>query len=247
MGVRKLYEVIEPFMLNHQIKMGRDALFNLLSINKLLIRRRKTRITTTQSSHWLRKYKNKIRNFTPKKPNHLYVCDITYWKIGIGHVYISLITDVFSHKIVGYNLAKTLDALESLKALQMALSNLETIPCDLIHHSDRGVQYCSGEYVKLLQDNKIEISMTENGDPLENAVAERINGILKGEYLECYVIETFEEAEILLKSVINLYNDERPHMSIGNLTPNNVHTNNLVTSKLWKNYWVKKEETIIGE
>lgn len=247
MGTRKLYEVLEPFMLNHQIKMGRDALFDLLSSNKLLVRKRKTRIFTTQSSHWLRKYPNKIRHFTPNRPNQLYVSDITYWKIGSGHVYISLITDAFSRKIVGFNLAKTLEAIESIKALKMALNDLDTIPFNLIHHSDRGVQYCCRDYVKLLQDFKIEISMTENGDPLENAIAERINGILKGEYLECYDVDTFEEAEILLKKVINLYNEERPHMSIGNLIPKNVHDNELKTNRLWKNYYSKKEEIVYVE
>jgi transposase InsO family protein len=223
--------------------MGRDAFFNLLSVNKLLVKKRKTRIITTQSSHWLRKYKNMIKNFTPTEANQLYVSDITYWKIGSGHVYISLITDAFSHKIVGYNLAQTLEAVESIKALEMALNNLKSNEYRLIHHSDRGVQYCCVEYVKLLQDNKIEISMTENGDPLENAIAERINGILKGEYLECYDIETFEEAEKLLHSVIKLYNEERPHMSIGNLTPMKVHDNNIITNKLWKNYWEKDKKS----
>jgi len=245
MGGRKLYKLLDSFMINHQIKMGRDAFFNLLAINKLLVKKRKTRIVTTQSSHWLRKYKNKIKYFTPTEPNQLYVSDITYWKIGSRNVYISLITDAFSHKVVGYNLAQTLEAVESIKALQMALSCLKTDNYKLIHHSDRGVQYCCGEYVKLLQDNNIEISMTENGDPLENAIAERINGILKGEYLECYDIETFEEAEELLQAVVNLYNNERPHMSIGNLTPKNVHDNNINTTKLWKNYYSKQEEVLV--
>lgn len=219
--------------------------FNLLSINKLLVKKRKTRIITTQSSHWLRKYKNKIKNFTPTEANQLYVSDITYWKIGEGNAYISLITDAFSHKVVGYNIAESLEATESIKALKMAISNLNTVDYNLIHHSDRGAQYCCGEYVKLLLDNKIEISMTENGDPLENAIAERINGILKGEYLECYDIETFEEAEKLLHSVIKLYNEERPHMSIGNLTPSKVHDNNIITRKIWKNYWKKREEIFV--
>ena len=241
-GGRKLFAMLESFMISHQIKMGRDAFFNLLSINKLLVKKRKTRIITTQSSHWLRKYKNKIKNFTPTEANQLYVSDITYWKIGEGNAYISLITDAFSHKVVGYNIAESLEATESIKALKMAISNLNTVDYNLIHHSDRGAQYCCGEYVKLLLDNKIEISMTENGDPLENAIAERINGILKGEYLECYDIETFEEAEKLLHSVIKLYNEERPHMSIGNLTPSKVHDNNIITRKIWKNYWKKRDQ-----
>ena len=244
-GGRKLFAMLESFMISHQIKMGRDAFLNLLFINKLRVKKRKTRIITTQSSHWLRKYKNKIKNFTPTEANQLYVSDITYWKIGEGNAYISLITDAFSHKVVGYNIAESLEATESIKALKMAINSLNTVEYNLIHHSDRGTQYCCGEYVKLLLDNKIEISMTENGDPLENAIAERINGILKGEYLECYDIETFEEAEKLLHSVIKLYNEERPHMSIGNLTPSKVHDNKIITSKLWKNYWKKREEILV--
>ncbi|MEZ4880503.1 MAG: DDE-type integrase/transposase/recombinase [Chitinophagales bacterium] len=116
---------------------------------------------------------NLIKDLTPTKPNQLYVSDITYWKINIGYVYISLITDAYSHKIVGYHLSETLDADSSLKALKMALLPLDTkLNSSLIHHSDRGVQYCSHRYVNLLQQNSIDVSMTENGDPLENAIAE---------------------------------------------------------------------------
>ena len=158
----------------------------LLSSNHLLVRKRKRRIQTTQSLHWLRKYPNLIREFIPTGPNQLWVSDITFWKINGGHVYISFITDAYSHKIVGFHLAETLEAVESVQALKMALSGLFMGPgghFQLIHHSDRGVQYCSYEYVKLLQDCQVQTSMTENGDPLENAIAERLNGILKDEYL----------------------------------------------------------------
>jgi putative transposase len=195
MGGRKLYDLLEPFMLEHQIKLGRDNLFDLLAANNLLVRRRKRRIHTTNSFHWLRKYPNLIRDFTPKASNELWVSDITYWKIETGHVYISLITDAYSHKIVGYQVAETLEAIESIKALQTAISSIEQPISHLIHHSDRGIQYCSSDYVKLLQDNGIEISMTENGDPLENAIAERINGIVKDEYLECYQVKDIIKPE----------------------------------------------------
>ncbi len=205
MGTRKLYDKLHPFMLDHQIKMGRDALFDLLSSNHLLVRKRKRRIQTTQSFHWLRKYPNLIREFIPTGPNQLWVSDITYWKINGGHVYISFITDAYSHKIVGFHLAETLEAVESVQALKMALSGFFMEPgghFQLIHHSDRGVQYCSYEYVKLLQDNNIKISMTENGDPLENALAERVNGILKDEYLNDIPVTSIEEArKVLTKSV----------------------------------------------
>lgn len=205
------------------------------------IRRRKRRITTTQSFHWLRKYPNLIRDFTPISPNQLWVSDITYWKINNNqHLYISFITDAFSHKIISYHIAQNLDAVESIKALKMALLTLNpNLKYQLIHHSDRGIQYCSKDYVKLLQDNNIMISMTENGDPLENAIAERVNGIIKEEYLHEYKVNSISEAQVLLKHVVELYNDDRPHMSIGNLTPNQIHQNPIITEKLWKNYYKK--------
>ncbi|KXK43128.1 MAG: integrase catalytic subunit [Bacteroidetes bacterium OLB11] len=245
LGTRKLYEKLQPFMLENGIKMGRDALFNLLAANHLLIRKRKRRITTTNSYHWLRKYPNLIHDFVPKAPNQLWVSDITYWKINTQeHLYISFITDAYSHKIVGYHVAQTLEAIESIQALQMALSAFEGAEShlQLTHHSDRGIQYCSKEYVKLLQDNNIQISMTENGDPLENAIAERVNGIIKEEYLDAYEVNNIKDARELLDSVIQLYNNDRPHLSISNHTPNQVHhsTNPLKTEKLWKNYYQKK-------
>lgn len=234
-GGRKLYEMLEPFMLEHQIKMGRDALFDVLASHNLLVKRRKRRVFTTQSFHWLRKYSNLIRDYKPEEPNRLWVSDITYWKIGAGFIYISFITDTFSHKIVGYHVADTLEAIETLKALKMALTTLKRIPIGLIHHSDRGIQYCSANYVNLLLENKIRISMTETSDPLENPVAERVNGIIKNEYLDCYHVESLPEARELLDQVIELYNNERPHMSIGNLTPEHVHNYSLKPKNLWKN------------
>ncbi|MEM9681177.1 MAG: IS3 family transposase [Bacteroidota bacterium] len=246
MGGRKLYEKLYPFMLEHQIKMGRDALFNLLAANNLLIKRRKRRIQTTWSSHWLRKYPNLIKEFTPIGINQLWVSDITYWKTDFAPLYISFITDVFSHKIVGYHVSDSLSTEGSLKALRKAFSACEGAESlsQLVHHSDRGVQYCSSAYVELLKKHNIRISMTENGDPLENAVAERVNGIIKEEYLNEYQVGSMGEAEELLEAVIHLYNDDRPHMSIGNLTPNHVLCKNLKTKKLWKNYWNKNKNIV---
>lgn len=249
MGTRKLYERLQSFTQEHHIKIGRDALFSLLSANNLLVRKRKRRVQTTQSYHWLRKYPNLIRDFIPKGINQLWVSDITYWKMNETHVYLSFITDAYSHKIVGYNLGETLETMESLQALRMALSALGAEShSQLIHHSDRGIQYCSHTYVKLLQDYNIQISMTENGNPLENAVAERLNGIIKGEYLDNFNVSSIEEAKQLLKVSVQLYNSERPHMSIGNLTPNHVHQSNkpIETEKLWKNYY-QKQPTIVNQ
>jgi len=221
-------------MLEHQIKMGRDALFNVLASNNLLVKRRKRRVFTTQSFHWLRKYPNQIKGYKPLKPNQLWVSDITYWKIASGHLYISLVTDAYSRKIVGYHVANTLDSIETIQALIMAIDANKEYLENLIHHSDRGIQYCAFGYVSLLEKYKIRISMTENGDPLENPIAERVNGIIKNEYLDCYQVNTLHVAKQVLDKVIEVYNNERPHMSIGNLTPQQVHHGSIASEKLWK-------------
>ena len=246
MGGRKLYEKLHPFLLAHQVKMGRDALFDLLAANGLLVKKKRRRFITTFSNHWLRKWPNLIRQMKVTAVNRLWVSDITYFKVAGDYVYISLITDAYSHKIVGYHLAETLETIETIKALRMALKQLpENLTEPLIHHSDRGVQYCSETYVKLLQDNGIAISMTENGDPLENAVAERINGILKSEYLKHYQTNTVQQAKEQLTQAVKLYNEDRPHFSIGLLTPELVHSKNLETEKLWKNYY-QRNRTIVN-
>lgn len=246
MGTRKLYEVLQPFLLEHQIKIGRDALFDLLSAHKLLVRRRQRKVSTTNSYHRFKKWPNLIKDFTPIRINQLWVSDITYWKVGKRFMYIHLITDAYSHKIVGCRLSNTLKVKESLKALKMAISSslggLDT-PFQLVHHSDRGIQYCSDKYVKLLKDYKIRISMTENSDPRENAIAERVNGILKHEYLKGIKIRKSSEAKQVLENAIRLYNEERPHLSIGMLKPEQLHQHpNLKTEKLWKNYYYEKSE-----
>lgn len=242
-GTRKLYEMLTPVMMEHQIKIGRDKLFDLLAANHLLIRKRRRNIRTTFSNHWLRKYPNLIRDFIPTAPNQLWVSDITYWKTKWFIVYITFITDAYSHRIVGYQLAKTLEAVECVKALQMALSALGAEShLRLTHHSDRGLQYCSKGYVGLLNENNIKISMTESGDPLENPVAERVNGILKEEYLDTQELKSVKEAMHYLHEAIRLYNSERPHMSISNLTPDKVHFSKepLEVKRIWKNYYPKK-------
>lgn len=244
-GTRKLYEMLTPVMMEHQIKMGRDKLFDLLSVHHLLIRRRRRNIRTTFSNHWLRKYPNLIRDFVPTAPNQLWVSDITYWKVGNLNVYITFITDAYSHRIAGYNLAESLEGMESIKALQMALSALGAERhLNLIHHSDRGLQYCSAAYVKLLIDSSIQISMTESGDPLENPVAERVNGILKEEYLDPEQIDSAKEAIAYLHKAIRLYNNKRPHMSISNYTPDAIHhaTEPIKVKRLWKNYYPNKKQ-----
>ncbi len=242
MGARKMHDILQPFLLDHQIKLGRDGLFDLLAAHRLLVKKHKRRVQTTWSSHWLRKYANLIRGFEPTAPNQLWVSDITYWKIKNKNTYITFITDAFSHKIVGYHLAETMETIESVQALNMALKSLGGPESQLIHHSDRGVQYCSSMYVNRLQDYQIQISMTENGDPLENAIAERVNGIIKEEYLHYYSVTSTKQGKEMLKKTVLLYNQERPHLSIDNLTPSYLHDSKqpLFPKKRWKNYYKKK-------
>jgi transposase InsO family protein len=232
-GGRKLLYLLQFFLLEHQIKMGRDALFDLLAANKMLVRKRKRRISTTQSHHWLKKYPNLIKDWHPLKPNQLWVSDITYIPLTSGFLYLSLITDAYSHKIMGYAVADNLEAVNTTKALHMALGNLTEIPDCLIHHSDRGIQYCSFEYVSLLKQNNIQISMTENGDPLENPVAERINGILKEEYLRHYPLTNLNQVLELVIDVVDRYNRLRPHQSINMITPEVVHEKQLPINRTW--------------
>jgi len=239
LGGRKLFFKLEAFMDEHNIKMGRDAFFDLLRDNKLLIKQRKRHHVTTNSNHWMKKYPHLIKDIEPIGPNHVWVSDITYWKTKGGHYYISFITDAYSRKIVGYHVADTMEAIESATALKMAIKTLKISAKGLIHHSDRGSQYCSSMYVNILKKEGIKISMTENGDPLENAIAERINGIIKGEYLFDYLIKTLLNAKEVLKSVVKLYNEDRPHSSIGNAVPSKVHINDtdIEIKRLWKNYY----------
>ena len=236
---------MQGFLSAHRFQIGRDAMFDLLSERGLLITKRKRRgFITTLSKHRFKKYPNIIRDFIPVAPNQLWVSDITYIHLADGFAYLSLITDAYSRKIVGFYLNRDLSAQGPLNALKMALtSNPERN--GLIHHSDRGVQYCCDAYVRLLQDKKIKISMTENGDPLENAIAERVNGILKQELLE----EVFTDYQLAQKAVAiacSTYNHLRPHGSIDNLKPAEAHRKTGELKKRWKNYWQPKQGKEVG-
>lgn len=240
-GGRRLHHMLQPFMQQHQFNMGRDSFFEVLLNNGLLVRRRKRKKpVTTDSFHRYKKYKNLIKAFIPVGSNQLWVSDITYIHLKNGFGYLSLVTDAYSRKIVGFYLSKTLEATGSIKALKMALQYNEVEPNTLIHHSDRGVQYCCNAYVRVLKNKKIKISMTENGDPLENAIAERVNGILKDELLED-VYKDFAAAQQGVAKAISVYNHLRPHSSISYKTPIELHHNNEPVQRKWKNYYVKKE------
>ena len=232
-GGRKLL-----FLLDKQgVQLGRDALFDLLRSNGLLVRRRRNGSRTTHSNHWLRKYPNLIRHVEPNAPNQLWVSDITYLETTEGFLYLFLITDAYSKKIVGYSMADNLEADNAVEALKKALKTMPSDCTGLIHHSDRGVQYCSDKYVKALSQRKIAISMTENGDPLENAIAERVNGILKDEWL--YEMGRMDKNAMrkAIPEIIRIYNHERPHLSLNMLTPNKAHQGSERLKRLWRNYY----------
>ena len=237
MGGRKLFKKIDSFLLEHRIKLGRDAFFSILGEYNLLIHKRRTRVKTTYSYHWLKKYKNLIIDFVPTAPNQLWVSDLTYWKVNNSFLYISFITDAYSRKIVGYHVAESMEAIHSVAALLKALTEIDHIAEGMIHHSDRGSQYCSSKYVELLKSKGIQISMTESGDPRENAIAERLNGIMKDEYLLPVEVENFQQALEVLKNSVKLYNTDRPHMSISYLVPEQVHNSkvDLILEREWKN------------
>ncbi len=236
LGARKLHYMINQKLTEHKLETGRDYLFGLLARHKLLIRNRKRRAITTDSRHWMRKYSNLVTELDLVRPEQLWVSDITYIGLINGFVYLSLITDAYSHKIVGYNLRKDLAAEGCLNALQMALVNHKSPFQSLIHHSDRGSQYCCKEYVDLLVANNIAISMTNNGDPYENAIAERLNGIIKSEFNLYSSQFGFEETASMIEKTISAYNQLRPHGSCDYLTPEQAHQKSGILKKRWKNY-----------
>ena len=242
LGGRKLYELLNQ-RLPDSLLPGRDKFFDFLRSQGLLIRKhREYRPITTVSWHHFHKYPNLWRGRIPDGPNQVWVSDITYIRIEDGtFLYLSLITDVYSHKIVGWFLSESLSMEGPLNALRMALEELPE-GHQLIHHSDRGVQYCSNAYVELLQKNGIQVSMTENGDPRENAVAERINGILKEEWFNREVICSLEKGRERTGEIIRIYNEMRPHMSNDYLTPQQAHQQNGTLRRRWKTYYKKKEE-----
>ena len=232
-GARKLYYLIKDELNVLHIKIGRDVLFNFLRAEHMLIKPKRSYVKTTNSKHWMKKYPSLIKNVEVTKPEQLWVSDITYIQTEQGHNYLSLITDAYSKKIVGYELLNNLSTEGPLKALESALKSRKYTH-NLIHHSDRGLQYCSADYINKLTQNNVKVSMTENGDPYENAIAERINGILKYEFLIINGFKNHLEALTVIKESIGIYNDERPHLSCEMLTPNQTHLQQEIQIKKWK-------------
>jgi transposase InsO family protein len=225
LGTRKLYYLLTPELQKHGIKVGRDQLFNLLRFHGLLIRRRGRIARTTDSNHWLKKYPNLIIGLQIDGPNQLWINDITYIRIIGAFNYLSLVTDAYSRKIIGYCLYETLEAEGCILALTMAIDSRSKVPngYKTIHHSDRGVQYCSAEYVDILIHANIAISMTQSGSPYENAIAERVNGTVKNEFNPNIIYNSHNHAKRSIKKIVDIYNSKRPHLSLDYKTPNEAH------------------------
>lgn len=232
-GTDKLYFMLKEQLVTHKIKIGRDGLYRLLGEYGLLIRYRKRKAYTTNSHHMYKKYPNLIRDLTVFEAGKLWVSDITYIRVKNNFAYLSIITDAYSRKIVGYKLHPTLHAKGAIDALMMA-SKDQKVTKELIHHSDRGIQYCCNEYVEMINHLDIQLSMTENGDPYENAIAERINGILKHEHKLKDTFMSFEAAKTSVDTAVKAYNELRIHDSCNRLTPMKAHEEKGVLKKYWK-------------
>jgi len=220
-GTRKLYYLIKPQLEAQGIKLGRDGLFHYLKQENLLVKPRKSYTKTTYSKHWLRKHPNLLKDTSVTDVEQAFVSDITYVQTDQGTHYLSLVTDACSRKIMGYEVSAGMKASDVVKALKMAVSQ-RVSQNQTIHHSDRGLQYCSAEYQTVLRQNQIIASMTDGYDCYQNALAERINGILKQEFL-LYQCKTLEELKTLVAQSVQIYNELRPHLSLGMKTPNQVH------------------------
>lgn len=242
-GTRKLHYLLVPILAEHGIRLGRDQLFDLLDEHKLLIRRRKRKAITTDSRHWMHKWPNQIKELNVIRPEQLWVSDITYIRLDKQWAYLSLVTDAYSRQIMGYSFRTDMSVEGCSEALQMALSNRRYPWANLIHHSDRGSQYCSAPYVKLLHDNGIAISMTENGNPYENALAERMNGIIKGEFNLYESRVSLQQTMLRIRQSIDAYNHQRPHSSCNMLTPAKAHLQIGMLKKQWKTYQSKTGKT----
>jgi transposase InsO family protein len=232
LGTRKLYHLLREDFNREGIAVGRDKLFTLLRQDNLLVGKRKRFTKTTHSHHWMRKHPDMVKDMVVKRPEQLWVADITYVAIETGYAYLHLITDAYSKQIMGYFVSTDLCASSTIKALTMSLENRK-YQGELVHHSDRGLQYCSSGYVKILTDNNISISMTQSGSPYDNAIAERVNGILKDEFGLDQVFKTIDQLKKQTSESIKIYNEQRPHLSNQMLTPEKMHLQELLKPKKW--------------
>ena len=231
-GAKKLYYLLGIDL--KTFKIGRDKFIDILRANHLLIVPKRSYHITTNSHHRFRKYKNQLLDLQIHKPEQVWVSDITYIGKREKPCYLSLITDAYSKKIVGYNVSDNLNTESSLVALRLAIKQRKNKEMPLIHHSDRGLQYCANEYQKLLSKSHIQPSMTQNSDPYENAVAERINGILKQEFFIDKYNKDLPIMKQIIKETVDIYNENRPHLSNHMLTPNQMHEQNKIIMKTYK-------------
>lgn len=246
-GTRKLLIMMQPFFAKHNINIGRDVFFDLLSKNKMLVRKTKRSTRTTNSNHHFRRYPNLAKDFVPMKAHELWVSDITYIPLKDRFAYLFLITDAYSRKIVGHHVSDDMKVSSAVVALKKALAQKPAATI-VLHHSDRGLQYCSTEYVNLLQQHHAMISMTQSGDPLENAIAERVNGILKTELISSSY-ENIDKAAVSIARAVIIYNFKRRHSSLNYQIPNDVHHQKGPQVRRWKNYYYnpkKKEEIMLS-
>ena len=224
--------------------VGYNRFYDIIERHNLKVRKKKRRARTTNSDHDLPLYPNLVKELIPLRPNQLWVSDITYMVIYLNaqtgeydFCYLSLVTDYYTKEIIGWCVGETLEAKFAIEALNMALGRLGGNPASgLIHHSDRGVQYASYAYTDILKENNIRISMTECGDPKENAVAERVNGVIKNELLMGMSFFSIDEVKSALKVAIDFYNNERPHMSLDWKTPAEAALCTGELQKAWKSY-----------
>lgn len=231
LGTRKLYHILkEPL---GDIGVGRDRLFTILRANHMLIEPKRSYHITTDSHHRFRKHKNTAKEVILEKPEKLWVSDITYVGNRDNPMYLALVTDAYSKRIMGYDTSSSLSASGSVRALKMAIKNRK-YSHQLLHHSDRGLQYCGGNYQTVLTRNNIKCSMTEAYDPYENAIAERVNGILKQEFLGNSNSLDLKTMKSLVEDSIQRYNTKRPHYSCNYKTPEEMHQQKTIKIKTYK-------------
>ena len=233
-GGIKLYTELKQDFVNVDIKIGRDKFYRFLRYHNLLIPKQKNYITTTNSKHLFRKYKNLVKNHVPTRPEQLWVSDITYIKTQYGHNYLAIVTDAYSKQIMGYKLDNHMKTSLCIDALAMAIKNRKYPNEKLIHHSDRGFQYCNPKYTEFAENNGIIMSMTEQYDPYENAVAERINRTLKYEYGLKKTIKNTDIAQKITKQAVYIYNNLRTHFSLDLRKPADVHLNPNIKYKSYR-------------
>lgn len=246
LGGEKLWIMYKEYF-GRDYSLGRDAFLSVLKQYGLMLRKHKKGCRTTDSNHGLPVYPNLVGHLLLTRPNQVWVSDITYILTYEGFCYLSIVTDAYTHEVIGWFVGPTLESIYTLEALKMACKCLEGTTIDLIHHSDRGTQYASLLYTSHLKGLKIQISMTESGDPKDNAIAERINGILKTEFLNHHQFADIEQVRLKVVQAIEFYNNQRPHRSLDMITPVQAKEKTGIIKKRWKSYKDNYREAVISE